>query len=836
MVEATVVGAGRCAVRRSMKMASLFFTLLPESWQAAASDGERWRWLLEKRIDVMPSRRGAVILEWADFLAAEFGVSRLAYYPGFQNWLQNYRPAGDAEEDPEEDGSRFELHTLGENETLAWLAPGPRRISLPDEYNFLKIYRDLAAMDDPYARNAADRVAQVFENRRQYPKAVEVRRAAMERFDRERDTKLEQIVQNWGRFDMSEMQPAGKPARVGFVYRNADGAKFSAQRIRIEKLIADVRGYIEDKPERVDHQQIDLRNIGHRLVSRNQKKYLGDVVAEWELELKPAPNHWDRRVDVETPLTEAGAYLLTANVDGNNLCQTVVWLADTVAVAKQVDKGELYFVADAMSGAPVAGAEVEFFGYFQQNIKNTNRYKMFTRSWKGTTDEQGLLKSAPGEWGDQNNHRHIIQTLVTVREEESGRFAFDGWRHIGYWFFNREYTESKLQDTKCFVATDRPVYRPAQEVKFKAWTRKIGYDRPMDESEYAGKTFRVEVRDPKNEKVFSEDIEADEYGGIDGMFALEDGATLGNYSVHVGWPSGQNVSQIGTIQFRVEEYKKPEFEVVVEAPEDPVALGEMVTAKVKANYYFGAPVASGTVKYTVKRSKHDARWYPTRRWDWLYGNGYWWYSYDHKWHPGWVRWGCWAPIWSWYSWNPDPPEIVIEGEAQLSAEGEATIDIDTASALAIHGDSDHKYEISVTVTDESRRNIDGSGQVLVARDPFRVFAWVDRGFYRVGDTINADFRAQTLDQKGIAGEGELRLLRISHDGDGEVKEEEVAAWDLDPNEDGNAEHRLDCGPGGTVSAFLPGDRWRRSFDGGRLRVRRSWRGIRWRRKIPLQRA
>ena len=69
---------------------------------------------------------------------------------------------------------------------------------------------------------------------------------------------------------------------------------------------------------------------------------------------------------------------------------------------------------------------------------------------------------------------------------------------------------------------------------------------------------------------------------------------------------------IGTLEFRVEEYKKPEFEVIVEAPDEPVALGEMVTATVKANYYFGAPVANGTVKYTVKRSKHDARWYPVR--------------------------------------------------------------------------------------------------------------------------------------------------------------------------------------------------------------------------------
>ena len=373
---------------------------------------------------------------------------------------------------------------------------------------------------------------------------------------------------------------------------------------------------------------------------------------------------------------------------------------------------------------------------------------------------------------------------------KTGDSLFDGWRYLGHWFFEAKYTESKLDQTKCFVATDRPVYRPEQEVKFKAWTRKVGYDRPLNQSEYARKTFRVEVLDPKNEKVHSADIEADAYGGVDGLFMLEDGATLGNYTVRVGWPSGKGVSQLGTIQFRVEEYKKPEFEVIVEAPDEPVALGELVTAKVRANYYFGAPVASGTVKYSVKRSKHDARWFPVRPWDWLYGGGYWWYAYDYEWYPGWYRWGCRGPIWPWYQWSADPPEVVVEGEAELNADGEVSIDIDTAAALALHGDSDHRYEISVTVTDESRRNIDATGQVLVARDPFRVFAWVDRGYYRVGDTVNANFKAQTLDQKGVAGEGVLRLLRVIHDGDGGVTEEEVEAWDIDPGEGGSAAHRL----------------------------------------------
>ena len=51
--------------------------------------------------------------------------------------------------------------------------------------------------------------------------------------------------------------------------------------------------------------------------------------------------------------------------------------------------------------------------------------------------------------------------------------------------------------------------------------------------------------------------------------------------------------------------------------------------------------------------------------------------------------------------------------------------------------------------------------MLVARRPFKVYAWLDRGFYRVGDTVKASFKARTLDQKPVAGKGRLKLLRIT---------------------------------------------------------------------------
>ena len=97
----------------------------------------------------------------------------------------------------------------------------------------------------------------------------------------------------------------------------------------------------------------------------------------------------------------------------------------------------------------------------------------------------------------------------------------------------------------------------------------------------------------------------------------------------------------------------------------------------------------------------------------------------------------------------------------IGPDGTVKVEIDTAVAKAIHPDQDHRYTITAEVVDQSRRTIVGTGTVLVARKPFTVYAWVDRGYYHVGDTITANFSARTLDGKPVEGTGELQLLKIS---------------------------------------------------------------------------
>src|SRR5205085_4993743 len=129
-----------------------------------------------------------------------------------------------------------------------------------------------------------------------------------------------------------------------------------------------------------------------------------------------------------------------------------------------------------------------------------------------------------------------------------------------------------------------------------------------DTSSFANQKFHLEIHNPKGEKILEKDFVADEFGGFAGDIVLPKGATLGQYNMHVrnvlGWQHAGN-------SFRVEEYKKPEFEVKVDSPKEPVKLGDKIPVTIDARYYFGAPVQNAMVKYKVTRTPHSAQWFPT---------------------------------------------------------------------------------------------------------------------------------------------------------------------------------------------------------------------------------
>ena len=181
-----------------------------------------------------------------------------------------------------------------------------------------------------------------------------------------------------------------------------------------------------------------------------------------------------------------------------------------------------------------------------------------------------------------------------------------------------------------------------------------------------------------------------------------------------------------------------------------------------------------------------------------------------------------------------PPEVVADQTVPIGADGTVAVPIDTALAKELHGDTNHRYEIRAEVVDQSRRTIVGSGEVLVARKPFDVFVWTDRGYYRAGDAIEAQFAAQTLDRKPVAGKGVVTLHRVTYERRQET--DRNGRSDLD-----RRSRRTGAGPladqgvrAGAISTGLQGDRRQAADDRRGRRLHHFGPRVR-QREVPLQR-
>ncbi len=753
----------------------------PRDFSQARNDGERWRWALAQAAEVDPNRLNQTRFRLASFLLGQFGTE--TFNDSISQWSAWW--AGDRSTVPTDPHL---LESLKDEETMARLATGVKRFTLPDEFNPIKIFQKIA--DDRATGQGAEALGalvSIFENRRQYDRAASyLTRSKQEYGDpgNGKEQQLRQILGAWGQFEPVMSQPAGKGATVGFRFRNGRRVRFEAHEVLLPKLLSDLKEYLTSRTsQQIDWQRIDVNRIGLQLVTQNGQQYLGRLVARWEIDLDPPSGHFDKQITVSTPLQRAGAYFVTARMDGGNTSNIVLNLDDTVIVEKTVSRDSTsnayYFVADSRTGQPVPGADVALFGWRMVQVEGKNEYRLETKNLMSRTDDFGQAFIPCANLADAKGAYQWLTTATTPQ----GRLAHLGFAHI----WTADHNDQAYDQVRVYTITDRPVYRPGQPVRFKFWVARSRYDQP-NASDFAHTSFIVEIHNPKGEKVLTKSFQTDAFGGFDGSFELPSDAALGAYQLVIANRGG------GT--FRVEEYKKPEFEVNVEAPTSPVMLGEKVAATIKAKYYFGSPVGQARVKYKVTRATANQRWYPAGRWDWLFGPGYWWFAVDSSWYPGWSRWGIHRPLPWWWNRGSGPPEVIAQAEVPIRADGTFPIEIDTAVAREAHPDQDQRYEITAEVTDESRRTIVGAGTVLVARKPFTVYTWVDRGHYRTGDTIEAAIHAQTLDHKPVAGKGTLRLLQVSYDADGKPVETPVESWDLVLNDGGQAAQ--------TIKASAPG--------------------------------
>ncbi len=773
----------------------------PHRYGPDLPDDEKILYLLgeARALDTTEERRHTALSYYRQAMLARkrFGMDRLNNYAALYH-TGHGRPL-------QEELESHNPWELAHDEALALAGGRIRRVALPEHFDVLGLLRRVA--EDYATSGVADQArygAGLYcQSRQQYVQAVEQYEALAEVFPESKwagqaRSQIWRIREPQVQLSQSGVQLPGRPAALQLSHRNLERVHFVARKVDLPALMATLRAKARQETDETNAYMHMLRTWHHYLVDgrgdQAQRRliagHVGEEVARWA---EPVPNDGSHRYAqamLRTPLKEPGAYLLYAYVGeppeaearktgtdllGLGASRAVVVLTDLAFVEKPTETGNLYYVADAATGAPVPEARVSVLEAWQTRSLITRKHLWHVREVEQDVDADGLtLVERPA---DRHGQLHVLVSAP------GGRMA---WSEMSYW---RGYRPSEMrQGTFAYVITDRPVYRPQQTVRYKAWLRRmregIYQNAPHEE-------FGLVVYDPRGDEVLNVGKRTDEYGGLDGELMLGEEPPLGAYRIQVR----EGNRRLGGGTFRVEEYKKPEFEVTVEPDRTHAKLGETLTAVIRARYYFGAPVTDATVSYKVFREEYSQTYYFPGRWDWLYGPGYGRSWYGYEWLPWWGEVECcWAPPPWWWGYQPRSPvrELVKQGEGPIGPDGTLEVEIDTAPALRDHPDRDHRYVVEAEVRDASRRVIAGEGDVKVTRRAFYATVQTDRGYYRPGEEMAVTIRCLTPDSRPVQTEGLVTVSRIVYGGadNARIDEEELDRWPAETDERGLLTFRM----------------------------------------------
>ena len=270
-----------------------------------------------------------------------------------------------------------------------------------------------------------------------------------------------------------------------------------------------------------------------------------------------------------------GAYLMEVTSDNTGIApqRELFYVSNLAVMIQQLpDDRHRYVVVNATDGQPVPGAKIML--YDRDYDVKTGKWKRLVHA-RLTTDENGeaYFKNVDGN------------VLISTSNDK-----FTPAKDI--YLSRARYYEKKDDETKYQLFTDRAIYRPGQKVHATAvsYIVKKGLDASVP-----GKSMELKfiLRDANWKQVAEQKATTDEYGTASVDFELPQGGQTGMYHV--------SVNNRANSSFRVEEYKRPTFEITFPKVNEKYNWGDTVVVKASAKTYAGVPVQGAKVEYQVTR-------------------------------------------------------------------------------------------------------------------------------------------------------------------------------------------------------------------------------------------
>ena len=273
---------------------------------------------------------------------------------------------------------------------------------------------------------------------------------------------------------------------------------------------------------------------------------------------------------------------------GNNIVSyTEVWVSKLALVIRQQNMDGRFggFVLDAASGEPIEGADVQVYAW------NWNGGAVTTGP-KTRSDRNGQF--AVGGIANQNNLLYVTHAGQELAANGNLYPNFADFRQI--------------PRKEVIFFTDRSLYRPGQTIDYKGIA--ILVDQEGDNYKVLpNERVTVVFSDANGKEIARQTPVANDYGSFSGNFTAPRDRLMGRMMIHVDGGGLQ-----GNTWVNVEEYKRPKFQVTLDAPKTAAKLGGEVELEGKAIAYTGAAVGGAKLRYHVVREVRYPIW-----WYWGFG-------------------------------------------------------------------------------------------------------------------------------------------------------------------------------------------------------------------------
>ncbi len=410
------------------------------------------------------------------------------------------------------------------------------------------------------------------------------------------------------------------------------------------------------------------------------------------------------------PKPAPGAYVLRA-VAGSVQARTLVLVGDAAVTVKVAGSKLLAWATDVRTGAPLAEADVRVWERWHDG------------AWKAAehseqTGVDGVAEFALG--GRRSGGSYFVALKAGARQA-----------YAQGWIPGRD---EPAREWRIYAYTDRTAYRPGDLVQWKFWARTrfaSAYRTP------GGETVAWEIRDPQGTVASEGTSTLNAFGAAWASLATTPALALGEYSVQFYRDAKKNEVLGQAALFRLEEYKLPEYEVVVKTPLDASGkprlfrLGERVEVEIESTYYYGAPVAGATVEVFVHQRPRYRPSPKVREFPWFYED-----AREITWWGG-------------------PGQQVFHDTRTSDPAGKVVIAFDSPADAR----GEHEFTVQARVVDASRREITGQGTIVVAEQGYRVDVEVGHTLHRPGAKVEVTLRASDPNDNPVEDDGRVLVTR-----------------------------------------------------------------------------